>query len=539
VILDELRASTQARINAWAADAGLDRPAPLVFTPAPPHVAADFSIPWPLAAGKALGRKPLDITRELTAKLTIAGEAAAAPPGFINITFGGEALTANLLELLRAPERHGREPGLVPRKILLEFVSANPTGPVHLASGRAATLGDALARVLRRRGHAVAIENYVNDAGRQIELLGLSVKARYDNASVPEDGYQGDYIKDIAAAAPAEAAGWTPQEFSRFAVERMLAEHRADMEEFGVAFDRWFRESELHGRRALDGVLDKLKELGRIKEQDGAVWLAAAGEDAEDDKDRVLVRSDGRPTYFLADIAYHQDKLDRGHAELIDIWGADHHGYVPRMTDAVAALGYPKGTFRVIIHQLVRLFRGKEAVKMSKRAGEFVTLRELVDDVGVDACRYFFARHSPTAHMNFDIELAKKRSQENPVYYVQYVHARIRSIFREAPAKGVTPGPASPEDLTRLREPAERALLVKLAWFPEVLRVCERDLSPHALPTYLGELAGLYHVFYEQCTVLDAAKQERSRARMALCAGVAAVIKDGLGLLGVSAPERM
>ncbi|MFH2202435.1 MAG: arginine--tRNA ligase [Elusimicrobiota bacterium] len=539
MILDELRAAAQAAVDAWSEEAGISKALPVVFTVPPPHVETDVSIPTPLAAGKAAKCRPLDAAQAIADKIRAPGTAQSVPPGFINFSFSPEALAGNLAAILKAPQEHGREPGLKPRSILLEFVSANPTGPVHLASGRAATLGDSLARILRRRGHAVATENYVNDAGRQVELLGLSVKARYDKAAVPEDGYQGDYIKDLAAAAPPEAARWTPAEFSRFAVERMLAAHQADMRDFGTIFDLWFRESELHRRQAVENTLAKLKELGRVKDRDGAVWLAAADGDSADDKERVLVRSDGRPTYFLADIAYHQDKLDRGHRELIDIWGADHHGYCARMQDAMTALGRAKGTLKIILHQLVRLFRGQEAVKMSKRAGEFVTLRELFEDVGVDACRYFFAKHSPTAHMNFDIELAKKQTQENPVYYVQYVHARIRSIFREAPAKGVAPDQASANELRLLTHPSERALLVKLAWFPDVLRVCERDLSPHALPTYLGELATLYHAFYEQCKVLDPAQPELSRARLALCDGVAVVIKDGLGLLGVSAPDQM
>ncbi len=545
MILEHLEESATRAILAWARKNGPERPAPVAFTQPPGHVKTDVCLPWPLSAGKALKRKPLDVAEEIAAALKDLPEiesAEASPPGFVNLRLSAAALGENLAAVLGSPGSCGSA-SAEKRRILIEYVSANPTGPVHLASGRAATLGDSLARILRRLGHTIATEYYVNDVGRQIELLGLSVKARWDeahgkDAALPEDGYKGDYIKDLAETAPAEASGWDPAAFGRFALERMLSSQRTDMESFGVKFDRWFRESELHESKALDKALEQLKKRGRVAEKDGAIWLSTAG-NSDDDKDRVLIRKDGRPTYFLGDIAYHQNKLDRGFKELIDIWGADHHGYVPRMKDAIAALGHPKGTFHPIVHQMVRLFRGKQAVKMSKRAGEFVTLKELTKEVGPDACRFFFARHTPNAHMNFDIELAKKRTQENPVYYVQYVHARIASIFREAKEQKIEFTPAGGEALSRLKEPAERDLLIKIAWFPSILRSCEKELSPHPLPTYLMELGGLYHVFYEKCRVLDKSNSELCRARMTLCRGVQAVIADGLALLGVSAPERM
>ena len=554
MILPRLKDAARDGLLAWSREEGLESPPPVSFAPAPAHVAeSDIAVAWPMAAAKALRRRPLDIAAAVSGRFAGFQAAAglpetdsaahASPPGFLNLRLGPRTLAWNLLSLLRAPEDYGRFAPAEPRDILLEFVSANPTGPVHLASSRAATLGDSLARILRRLGHRVRTEYYVNDAGRQVKLLGLSVQARWDQAHgkdtpLPEDGYRGDYIADIAKSAPPEAAGWTSGDFQRFAVEAMLAQHKTDMERFGVRFDRWFRESELHDRRALDKTLARLRELGRVYDKDDAVWLGSSGEGSEDDKDRVLVRRDGLPTYFLADIAYHQDKLERGARELIDIWGADHHGYVPRMKEAIAALGCPKGTFHAIIHQLVHLFRGTEAVRMSKRAGEFITLRDLVDEVGVDACRFFFAMRTPNAHMNFDLELAKKQSNENPVFYAQYVHARIASIFREAAAQGLS-GNASSEELAALQEPAERGLLVKLVWFPEVLLLCERDLSPGALPTYLLELGALYHKFYELCRVLDPGDPARTRARLTLCAGVQAVIRSGLDLLGVSSPEQM
>lgn len=277
-------------------------------------------------------------------------------------------------------------------------------------------------------------------------------------------------------------------------------------------------------------------------EQDGALWFGSASE-ASDDKDRVLVRSDGTPTYFLPDIAYHQTKIERGYGCIVDIFGADHHGYVPRMKAAMAALGHPPEGFRPLLYQLVHLFRGKEAVRMSKRSGEIVTLREVMEEVGADACRFFFAMRTPHSHLDFDLELAKKKSQENPVYYVQYVHARIASIFREAEKRGVLHGrgmlPRAETSLSALRAPEERALLVKLAWFPETLRACHRELSPHVLTTYLLELAGLFHPFYEKHRVVDPAEAGLSLARLSLVEGVRQVIAKGLELLGVSSPESM
>ncbi|HAH07471.1 MAG TPA: arginine--tRNA ligase [Elusimicrobia bacterium] len=553
MILAHLRKALLRELAAWAAEQGLSAPEEALINPVPPHVPADLSLPYPMQAAKALKRKPLEVATELAARLKdlrspevdfpLLESAEPAPPGFINLRLSEQALVWNLAMALGRPadgdSPYGFDPDAPKRAINLEFVSANPTGPVHVASARAATLGDSLSRILRRRGHGVRTEYYVNDVGRQVELLGRSLHARFAElkgkpSEFPEDGYHGEYIKALAAEAPPEAEGWGPPEFSRFGVERMLTAHRRDLEElFLVRFDRWFRESELHDAKALDRTLEKLRKLGRVYEKEGAVWLGSSDTEAGDDKDRVLVRADGRPTYFLSDIAYHEDKLARGFKELIDIWGADHHGYVPRMRAAIEALGHPPGTFHAIIHQLVHLFRGKEAVKMSKRAGEFVTLRELVEEAGLDACRFFFALRSPNAHMNFDIELAKKQSQENPVYYVQYVHARIHSIFREAEKHSLRTSPGSH------KEPTARALLVKLAWFPEALRNCERELSPHPLASYLMELSGLFHPFYEQCRVVDTHAIETSGSRLNLCAGVARIIADGLSLLGVSAPEKM
>ncbi|MBI3548891.1 MAG: arginine--tRNA ligase [Elusimicrobia bacterium] len=553
MILEELKHAVSLRVREWAKDqpelaAGAGKELP--FTQPPAHVPADLSFPWPLQAAKLLKRKPLDVAGDL-AKAFGALEGVEppqpSPPGFVNFRLTSSALSRNLARISREPATYGANARVRARSILIEFVSANPTGPLHLASGRAATLGDSLVRVLRRIGHKVGAEYYINDAGGRAEILGQSLKARHEQArgkdvQVPEGGYQGEYLKDMAADLPAEAAGWKPVEFGKWAMNRLIAQHKEDMASFGAGFDRWFLESELHDAKAVEQTLAWLKERKMAYEKDGATWLGTSGvEGADDDKDRVLVKSDGKPTYFLADIAYHKNKFDRGWGELIDILGADHHGYVPRMKAAVAAMGKPPEAFHAIVHQLVHLFKGQEAVKMSKRAGEFVTLRELVADVGRDACRFFFAQRTPNAHMNFDLELAKKRSNENPVFYVQYVHARICSIFREAQKADLAPPDVRETEALGqlLTQPEERALLVKLAWFPDALAACESALSPHPLPTYLLELAGLYHPFYEKCRVVDSSNKDLSRARLALCRGVKEVIAEGLELLGVSAPELM
>ncbi len=510
--------------------------APFALAAPPPHIKADASIAWPIAGAKLLKKPPLKIAEELKAALAGAVDAEVVPPGFVNVKFSPAFLFAALKDLEKPGCFH--RPEYAGEKINLEFVSANPTGPMHLASGRGATLGDSLARIWKELGAEVATEFYVNNVGRQVEKLGLSLKARLEGKEPPEDGYHGDYLKDMAAALPKEAAGWTDAQFSGYAVTEMLKLHKADMAAFGVHFDRWFMESELHDAGGPKAALETLKARGMAYEKEGAVWFGAASELDSDDKDRVLVKADGRNTYFLNDIAYHLNKFSRGFRRLIDIWGADHHGYVPRMEAAVKALGSEKGTFKVIIHQQVSLLRGKEVVKMSKRAGDFISLKELIEDVGTDACRFFFASRGPNTHLNFDVELAKKQSNENPVYYVQYVHARICSIFDNAPAKGVDPA-ASFDEAKAAINPEERALMLKLLWMEKTLADCARDNSPHHLTTYLTELAALFHSFYDQHKVLDPENREVTAYRLFLLKAVKSMIARGLGMLGVSAPERM
>jgi len=550
MIVARLRRTLSAKAADWAKASGLTLPAALPVSPAPPHVKADLSLPWPLAVAKAAKKNPLELARSLgeaLAGLPEVESAQAAPPGFVNLTLKGSALAANLKAITLSPKSYGQEENGTTKRTLVEFMSANPTGPLHLASGRGATLGDSLVRVMRRLGRAVAAESYVNDGGDRVLLLGESILARYkqskgEDARMPEKGYQGEYLADLAAAAPAEKSSWDAATWGRYAMDALLATHKADMKDFDVTFDRWYLESELFSSGAVAKTLEFLKDRGLVFEKDGAVWLGTMGvEGSDDDKDRVLVKSTGKPTYFLPDIAYHKDKYDRGFDRLIDILGADHHGYAPRMRAAIVALGRPPESFHAIVHQNVLLVRGQEAVKMSKRMGTFIPLRELLDEVGKDPARFFFALRTPDSHMNFDLDLAKKQSSENPVYYVQYVHARIQSIFRKAEETGLLkPGADLPMPNARhYATPQERALLLKLAWFPEVLLDVEKVLSPHPLANYLLELAGLFHPFYEHCPVVNADDPELAKSRLLLIAGVRDVIREGLGLLGVSAPDSM
>ena len=502
------------------------------FSAAPAHTGADLSLTWALAAAKNMHKRPLEIAQEaaqLLSELTAIKNATAVAPGFINVTLED----AFIIKI--ASDRRIKDPAHENSRqnILIEFVSANPTGPLHVASGRGASLGDSLVKIHRALGYSCDSEYYVNDAGNQAELLAVSLKARKEGKEPPENGYHGSYLVELAKRIPADL----PEEkYGRWAMEELIKTQQQDMKDYHVDFTRWFRESDLHQSNAVESALKDLTKQGYTYKKEEAVWFGSTqDEEAQDDKDRVLVRKDGRPTYFMADIAYHKNKYDRGYTTLIDILGADHHGYVPRMKAAVKALGHDEKTFVPIIHQLVHLTEHGEQVKMSKRAGHFITLRELMDDVGTDACRFFFASRTPNAHMLFDMDLAKKRTNENPVFYVQYVHARIHSIFKAAAQEGFT----RYDGITTALAPQERALLLKLIWFKQVLHNCVADLSPHHLTTYLVELAGLFHAFYDTCHVVDKQHPELTRSRLFICQRVAERIKKGLEFIGVSAPEQM
>ncbi|MFA6583866.1 MAG: arginine--tRNA ligase [Elusimicrobiaceae bacterium] len=530
-----------------------------VLQAAPDHVDADFSLSWAMQAAKILKKAPIQIAGEivpLAEKLPGVAAVSAVMPGFVNIKLSARGYADAVCEVLANPGGCIRKQNLPAKKILFEFVSANPTGPLHVASGRSAALGDSLVRILKAQGYDASSEYYINDAGNQVRLLGESLKARHEGKPLPENGYHGDYLVDIAAKIK-DSSGWTAADYSAFAIAELIKTQQDDMVLFRTHFDRWFFETELHKAGAPKAALEQLEKDGKTSKVDGAVWFGEQSDsDKEEDKARVLVRGDGSPTYFLNDIAYHKNKYERGFTELVNILGADHHGYIPRMKKAVEVLGKDPETFKVILHQLVHLNKNGEAVKMSKRAGEFITLRELVDEVGADACRFFFASRTPNSHLHFDIELAKKRSQENPVFYVQYVHARINSIFRAleekipggVPAAGElikNAGPL-PEKLncSAVLEnysfaPQEEALIRKLMLFPAVLDACVRDLTPHHITTYLMELAGLFHPFYDSCRVINPDDTKTTAARLCLCKAVQDTIRTGLDLIGVSAPESM
>lgn len=530
-MFEQLKKDIELKLSSAPVFEGAALP-PVEFAPAPEHTGADLSLNWAMAAAKVLHKNPLEIAKQaalLLREVNGISDAAAAAPGFVNLQLDEPFIIAAALDR-RIKENSSNYNGK--HKILIEFVSANPTGPLHVASGRGAALGDSLVRIHRALGYSCDSEYYVNDAGNQAQLLAESLKARIEGKEPPENGYHGSYLIEMAKKAPKDLK---EEDYGKWAMEYLIKTQQEDMEAFGVQFTRWFRESELHQAGAVQGALKNLEDNGYAYKKDDAVWFGSTKDkEAKDDKDRVLVRTDGRPTYFLADIAYHKNKFDRGYDKLVDILGADHHGYVPRMKAAVHALGKEENSFVPIIHQLVHLLDNGEQVKMSKRAGKFITLRELVDDVGPDACRFFFASRTPNAQMTFDIELAKKQSNENPVFYVQYVHARIHSIFEAAAQKGLEPG-----DIITPLTPQERALLLKLVWFKPVLQNCLRDMSPHHLTTYLMELAGLFHSFYDTCRVLDEQNLPLTRSRLLICQRVAERIKKGLEFLGVSAPEKM
>ncbi len=526
-----LKKEIELKLSSTPAFEGVELPK-VDFSPAPEHTGADLSLNWAMAAAKVLRKNPMEIAKQtavLLREVNGIADATAAAPGFINLHLEDKLIITSALDR-RIKENSSI--GSNKHKILIEFVSANPTGPLHVASGRGAALGDSLVRIHRALGHACDSEYYVNDAGNQAQLLAESLKARIQGKEPPENGYHGEYLAEMAKVAPKDLK---EEDYGRWAMEYLIKTQQEDMEAFRVQFTRWFRESELHKEGAVEGALKALEDNGYAYKKDDAVWFGSSKDSvAKDDKDRVLVRTDGRPTYFLADIAYHKNKFDRGYDSLVDIWGADHHGYVPRMKAAVHALGKEEKAFTPIIHQLIHLLDNGEQVKMSKRAGKFITLRELTNEVGADACRFFFASRTPNAQMTFDIELAKKQSNENPVFYVQYVHARINSIFAAATEKGIETG-----DIIYPLAPQERALLLKLIWFKPVLQNCLNDLSPHHLTTYLMELAGLFHSFYDSCRVLDEDNLPLTRSRLLICQRVAERIKKGLEFLGVSAPEKM
>lgn len=466
-----------------------------------------------------------------------------AKPGFINIRLRPEALQNTLTRILSEKERFGRSTVGESEKILLEYVSANPTGPLHVGHGRWAAIGSVLANLLKATGHAVDQEFYINDAGTQMQLLARSVYVRYLDlqgkpAEFPENGYRGDYIRELAQEIMDQrGSNLTPEQVAEEAYTNIFAKQKALLESFGVRFDRWFSERTLHDSGEVKKTLEELKKRGDIEEKDGATWFLSSK--FGDDKDRVLIKENGELTYLSADIAYHWDKYKRGYNKVINIWGADHHGYIGRMKAAVQALGYPSDSLVVIIGQLVNLFRGGEPVRMSKRTGEMVTLEEVMEEVGPDAVRYWMVFRSPNTPLDFDLEVAKAESMDNPIYYIQYAHARICGIERVAAERGVDVEKAiAAADLSKLIAAEERKLLYTLAQLPDVLAEAAQALEVHRLPSFAREVAEAFHSFYTEHRVLGV-EDEITAARLALVRSSRIVLKNILDIVGVHAPERM
>ena len=510
----------------------------------------DISTPVSMALARILKKNPRQIAEQIKQHLEGTGlfeSVEVAGPGFINIRFSTEYLVSGLRELLRTPERFLRKDIGKGRKVQVEFVSANPTGPLHLGHGRGAAFGAALSNLLERAGYDVEREFYINDAGRQVTLLAESIFARYKELKgleypFPEDGYRGDYIVELARELNEKVGDkYIEQSFSEvqselkeFGVRRMLELIKTDLEAFGVVFDRWQSEQALYEEGLVKRCLDELTRKGKLYEKDGALWFRAT--EFGDDKDRVVIKSDGAYTYFASDIAYHWYKIQRGFDELIDVWGADHHGYVPRIKAVIRALEQPDEKLTVMLVQMVNLLRDGKPVQMSKRAGEFVTLREVMDEVGADTTKFIFLTRRPDSHLDFDIEVAKRESSENPVYYVQYAHARINSIFKKATERGLSF--KEPENVELLKEEEEFSLIKKLLFYPLMFEGAVREREPHRITFYLQELARLFHSYYSSHRVVSD-DRELSTARLSLCRAVMTVINEGLSILGVTAPERM
>jgi len=516
----------------------------------PPEGFGDFSTNAALIGAKHAKRNPMELAEKIAEKLKgedVFDSVEVARPGFINFRLSRKAYVDVLRQIISNEAYPIRKSE--PMKIQFEYGSANPTGPFTVGHGRQLVIGDVLSNVFKELGHDVTREMYINDAGRQINLLAKSLWVRYNqllgsqDLEIPEDGYRGEYLIDIAKKLLKEVGDvykdrWdseTERFFKRYAVENILANMKEDLNSLECEFDVYFSETSLIEDGTVQKVLEFLRKKGFIYEKDGAVWLKVSHFVEEEDK--VLIKSDGSYTYFLTDIAYHFNKYQRGFHKVYDIWGSDHHGHIPRMIAAMKALDIEDGFFNVILHQFVTLKRGEEIVRMSTRAGEFVTLRQLVEEVGKDATRYFFAMIDTSTHMVFDLELAKATSMDNPVYYVQYAHARICSLFEQAKNKSINFNKNS--DLELLDDPAEFAVVRRLDLFEDTLHEVEKTLSPNKLTQYLEALAYDFHSFYTKCLVLDPNNPRLSNARLNLAYATLLVLKKGLSLLRVSAPERM
>ncbi|MCX5726429.1 MAG: arginine--tRNA ligase [Candidatus Saganbacteria bacterium] len=456
-----------------------------------------------------------------------------AGPGFLNLTLSDCTLQGVLPEIKKLDKDFGKAKA-AKEKLLLEFVSANPTGPLHVGHGRWAVIGDVLGNLLGAIGYKVKREFYINDVGNQIDLLTRSVEAAIEGKPVPEGGYGGAYVKEIGDHLKDKKGR---SDFQRLLIDHILKNQKVTLEKLGIKFDSWVSESSLHKSGLVQKVIENLKSKNRTFMEKGALWFKS--QEFGDDKNRVLIKEDGTPTYFAADIAYHSDKFRRGFDRLINVWGTDHHGYVARILAALRSLNLPSDRLEIIIGQLVSLYRGRQQVRMSKRTGEIIALEEVVEEIGHDATRFFLVMLSPNTHLDFDLELAKKKSHENPVYYVQYAHARISSILSEGESRGFKKKDIGRRvNLSLLDKKEERNLMKKLASFPDDVLSAALLREPHRLTIYARELATIFHNFYHKHRVLSD-DPELSKARLLLCDCSRIVLRNVLKLLGISAPERM
>lgn len=513
----------------------------------------DMSSTFALAMAKIEGMPPRKIAEIVLANLQdeegIIAKTEIAGPGFINFFLKQDRWRKTLFDIDAEAHEYGLKDIGKGERVQVEFVSANPTGPLHVGHGRGAAVGDALANLLAAVGYDVQREFYINDAGRQVRLLAQSLYARYqqalgNDAAFPEDGYHGEYIAEVAQEfikvhgnkflhKPLEECAAA---FADFGKDAMLADIRTDLEAFGVRFDVWFSEKNLLSDGSVKKSIEELKERGYAYEQDGALWLKSTA--FGDDKDRVIIKKDGEYTYLASDIAYHRNKLARGFTQLVNIWGADHHGYIPRVQAVIQAFGHPKDSLHVLLVQLVSILRHGQPVPMSKRAGNFVTLRDVVQDVGADAARYIFLTRKTDSHLDFDLDIAKEQSRENPVYYVQYAHARIASVFREVETRNIPVPTRDTVKIDLLDVEEEQNIIKALAKYPEMIEEAALAYEPHRITFYLQDLAGLLHNYYFKHRIITE-DLARTGARLFLMKQVKTVIQSALKILGVAAPERM
>ncbi|WRP06467.1 arginine--tRNA ligase [Rossellomorea aquimaris] len=554
-IVEKVQENLKSEIKAAVLKAGLateDQISDVILEIPKEKSHGDYSTNMAMQLARVAKKAPRMIAEDIMAnfdqskasieKMEIAG------PGFINFYMNNEYLTDLIPLILDQDQQYGQSNAGNGERVNVEFVSANPTGDLHLGHARGAAVGDSLCNVLEKAGYKVTREYYINDAGNQIHNLAISVEARYfqalgEDKAMPEDGYHGADIigigKKLAEEFGSKYAEVSDEErykfFREYGLKIEMAKLQKDLEMFRVPFNVWYSETSLYENGKIDAALKTLKDNGHVYEEDGATWFRST--ELGDDKDRVLIKNDGTYTYLTPDISYHQDKFERGHDVLINIWGADHHGYIPRMKAAIEALGFDREKLEVEVIQLVHLYKNGEKMKMSKRTGKAVTLRELVEEVGLDAVRYFFAMRSADTHMDFDLDLAVSQSNENPVYYAQYAHARICSILRQAEEQGL----ASEDkiDLKLIGTEKEVDLLKKLGEFPQMVADAAEKRTPHRVANYINDLASAFHSFYNANKVLDEENRELTTARLALVKGVRVTLQNALALIGVAAPEKM